>query len=408
MGAALRYTVRDETGRVLLAKGLKIDNLQTLEMLQSRRHVYVSLDESEEGTKLLIAGLNELTRQNAAIKDFDKYVPVKVPEGEVQLTGSLINQWQELESKLDTVLKSTRAIEALPAKMNWVHKALLSLLTENRDGSLFLLLHQAVTGYNSYSTHHALVCATLCHLLGGVFALPPASGESLVQAALTMNLAMTQLQDQLALQAHATSPAQRELIQQHPQRGREQLAASGITDPVWLEVVAMHHAPLNPKVALKDRSTVAALVHILQTVDRYTAAMSPRKSRAGRSARDSVRSVIVQTGIEKHDEVGMALMQLLGLSPAGTYVKLANGETAVVLRRGLKPNEPYVASVLNRDGDVIAEPRLNNTAREGFQVSVTMPAASVRLRLNIETMLRLLARSKTTAADSLHRSPPPR
>lgn len=403
MGSALRYTLRDEVGRVLLAKGLKIDNLQTLEMLQARRHVYVSLDESEEGTKLLIAGLNELTRQNAAIKDFDKYVPVKVPEGEAQLTGSLNNRWQELESKLDTVLKSTRAIEALPAKMDWVHQAMLALLAEDRDGSLFLQLHQAVTGYAHYSTHHALLCATLCHLLSGVFSLQPAHSESLVRAALTMNLAMTLLQDQLALQVQATSPAQRELINQHAARSRDQLAASGITDALWLDVVALHHTPLDPATSLKDRTSGHALVHILQTVDRYTAAMSPRKSRAGRSARDSVRSVIVQAGVEKHDEVGTALMQLLGLSPAGTYVKLVNGETAVVLRRGIKPNEPYVASVINRDGDVIAEPRLHNTAREGFQVSVTIAASSVRLRLNTEVMLRLLARSKTTVSDSLPR-----
>jgi hypothetical protein len=125
--------------------------------------------------------------------------------------------------------------------------------------------------------------------------------------------------------------------------------------------------------------------------------MSPRVSRAGRDAKDAARSAIVQTGAGGHDEVGLVLMQVLGLHPAGTFVKLASGETAVVLRRGVKPNEPWVASVLNRRDEPIAEPRLYNTAKPELAVAQGISASVVRVRLSPEAMLRQLAFSKTGA-----------
>jgi hypothetical protein len=66
--------------------------------------------------------------------------------------------------------------------------------------------------------------------------------------------------------------------------------------------------------------------------------------------------VVVREGAEKHDEVGTALVKVLGLSPPGTFVKLVNGETAVVMRRGIKPAEPMVACVLNRNDEPLLSP----------------------------------------------------
>ena len=71
VGIALRFTLRDERGQVLLAKGLRIENHHALEALQKRRAVYVNYEESDEAVKVLMSGLNEATRRDAAIKDMD-------------------------------------------------------------------------------------------------------------------------------------------------------------------------------------------------------------------------------------------------------------------------------------------------------------------------------------------------
>ena len=50
-----------------------------------------------------------------------------------------------------------------------------------------------------------------------------------------------------------------------------------------------------------------------------------------------------------------------GLCPPGTFVRLDNGDTAVVLRRSDKANHPLVASVIDAKGVQRHEPRLHQT-----------------------------------------------
>ena len=214
--------------------------------------------------------------------------------------------------------------------------------------------------------------------------------QSLVCAALSMNVAMTSVQNELALQKFGPSSSQRSVIDAHAVQGKQMLEQAGVTDRDWLTMVALHHTPLGASTSdsLSDWPVEKRMVKILQTVDRYTAAMSPRKSRSGRTARDSVRAVVMPDGGAQHDVVGATLMRVFGLCPPGTFVKLANGETAVVMRRGAKAAAPWVASVLNRLDQPVAEPSLRDTSREGYAVQSTLVATAVRVTLNMETLLR--------------------
>lgn len=401
VGAVLRFTLRDEQGRVLLAKGLRIENLAALEALQRRKSVYVNYDESDEAVKVLMSGLNEATRRDAPLKDIDRFVSLKSIDAAAALPSSLPQAWEEVEARLKTLLSQMTLAaptcqEALERIGSQVVVQLQTLLQRDRDAALFLLIHRAVTGFSGYSALHSLLTATVAQLLAVPLKLTPEEGATLVRAALTMNVAMTQLQDLLAAQKQPPSAQQRALIDRHPTDSTRLLMAAGAKDPLWLAVVQAHHDEL-PPVPLAQRNNAQRLTKILQVVDRYTAAMSPRVSRAGRDAKDAARSAIVQSGATGHDEVGLVLMQVLGLHPAGTFVKLASGETAVVLRRGVKPNEPWVASVLNKRDEPIAEPRLYNTARPELAVVQGISGSHVRVRLNPDAMLRQLAFSKTGA-----------
>lgn len=403
VGMSLSFNLRDSGGVVLLAKGQKIETGQQLAGLLARGDLFLEMDRGAEGRRLVNAGLAELERRDAPLKDIDKYIPTQLkptPRAEVQV--SLIQSWNGLESRLNGLLGQAQGVADYPQKLDACQTEMAQLLAQDTDAALLVLLYRSVSGYNSYSVQHALICAVLAHLLAPRFGLDEAQQASLVKAALTMNVAMTALQDQLALQQQPPSPNQRDQINQHAARGKQVLQSAGVADPLWLGVVAMHHTELkDPGTPLSTWPPGPRMTRILQVVDRYTAAMSPRKSRSGRTAKDSARTVIVQAG-EKQDEVGVALLQLLGLSPAGTFVKLANGETAVVLRRGMRPNEPFVASVLNRTDDPIAEPRLHNTARPNLQVTATIPATQIKLRLNLDLMLKLLGTSRAgTIRDSL-------
>ena len=390
LGMALEFTLRDESGAILLAKGHHIDSLQQLEGLRSRKKIFVEIDESEEGIRAMMAGITTLNKLGAPIKDFSKHLQLNISDPSAKLTGPLSERWGEVESKLAGLLASVSTTSDFEKKVQQLDTHIQALLTENSAASQFLLFNRAITHFSGYSVMHSLLCASLVHLLAPIFALTEAERMCLVCAALTMNVAMTRLQDALALQKTEPNAAQRSEIDNHAALGRQTLVAANVTEAMWLDVVELHHARLEGPEALADWPPVQRMTKILQTVDRYTAAMSPRKSRSGRSARDSVLSVVMKPGVAKHDEVGTALVRILGVSPAGTYVKLVNGETAVVIRRGIKPGEPLVASVLNRNDEPIAEPRLHDTSREKLAIQNTLVASNVRVNLKLESMLRLI------------------
>ena len=391
LGMALEFTLRDEKGAILLAKGHRIDNLQQLEGLRSRNKIFVEIDESEEGIRAMMEGITTLNNLGAPLKDFSKHLKLTITDpNSVKLTGPLSERWGEVESKLAGLLASVSTTTDFEKKVQQLDSYIQALLTENSSASQFLLFNRAVTHFNGYSVMHSLLCASLAHLLAPFFALTEDERRSLVCAALTMNVAMTRLQDALAVQKTEPNANQCREINSHAAQGRQTLEEAGVTDAAWLELVEQHHAHLHGPEALAEWTPVPRMTKILQTVDRYTAAMSPRKSRTGRTARDSVLSVVMKPGVTKHDEVGTALVRILGVSPPGTYVKLVNGETAVVIRRGVKPGEPLVASVLNRNDEPIAEPRLHDTSREKLTIQNTLVASEVRVNLKLEAMLRLI------------------
>jgi len=391
LGMSLEYTLRDASGLVLLTKAHKIETQQQLDAIKSRQRVYVDIDQTGGGVRAVMSSLSALDHAGAPIKDFTKFLNLKkAAQTEDTQSGNLAQRWGDVESKLGGLLASVETIDDFSSRLVLLDDRIRQLLTEDANASQFLLFNRAVTHFGGYSVMHSLLCAMLVSLLADVFALTSAQRSSLVCAALTMNIAMTRLQDMLAVQKQAPSPGQRGLIDSHAAAGRKMLEQAGVTDQTWLMVVAMHHAPITGPDDVMSWPAVKRMTKILQTVDRYTAAMSPRKSRAGRTARDSVRAVVVQAGDARHDEVGTALVKVLGLSPPGTFVKLANGETAVVVRRGIKPAEPLVACVLNRNDEPIAEPRLRDTAKADFAVQSTLTATAVRVNLNVDLMLRLI------------------
>ena len=217
--------------------------------------------------------------------------------------------------------------------------------------------------------------------------LPPRERDSLVRAALTMNIGMTRLQDELAEQRERPTAAQQEAIRSHPEESLMLLQRLHITDPLWLDVVGQHHATMTDRIPLAAQAPEDRLTRVLGTIDRYAAMISPRKSRAGRSATDSVRAIVGQE-IEQHDEVSYTLVRSIGLCPPGTFVKLDNGDTAIVLRRSEKANHPLVASVLDRAGHHHAQPSLYQTATGKPRIQSALVRSAVSLELNHRTMMR--------------------
>lgn len=300
----------------------------------------------------------------------------------------LLGMWSDLEAALGLLLSRPSLVQQLPAKVQQLDAWLQELIAHDSDSALYLMFQLAGTSTVGYSASHALVCATLCHILALEFQLTQPERNALVCAAFTMNIGMTALQDQLALQRERPSVAQQEAIRMHPAEGRRMLHELGIQNALWLDVVGLHHINTAVQAPLMQQLPAERLARILATCDRYAAMISPRRNRTGRSVAESVQAV---TGPQSklYEQAGDALIRCVGLFPPGVYVALSTGETAVVLRRTADIGQPLVATLLDTRKVPLRQPELIATHKDNVRISHALPPHEVSLQVDHRTMVRL-------------------
>lgn len=309
----------------------------------------------------------------------------------------LLAEWSDLESGLGIILSYPDSSQQFVQRVLQYDHWMQSLMRRDPDAGLYLLFQLAGNSPVGYSASHALVCAVLCHLMADELQLQAKERDSLVRAALTMNVSMTAMQDVLAIQAEKPTPVQQDMIRVHPIKSAMLLGNMGVRDEDWLEVVGKHHDNRVDEGDFLEVPPAQRLSRILKMVDRYAAMISPRLSRAGRNASESARAVMASNPT-RGDEIGQALMRVVGLCPPGTFVRMDSDELGVVLRRSPRANLPFVAIVGAADGLLLAQPRLHATARGAPGIRTALPASGVRAQLNHYQILSLGPQATASAA----------
>lgn len=304
----------------------------------------------------------------------------------------LLGLWSDLEAGLGIVLSHPQSVQQFETRIEQYDRWMQNLIQYDTDVALYLLFQLASHSPVGYSASHALVCGVLCHLLAHEVQLPQTERDSLVHAALTMNIAMTGLQDQLANQRGRLTPEQEAAVRTHEARGADLLRTLGITNALWLQTVQDHHQETSLQADLMNLAAPQRLVHMLNVVDRYAAMISPRQSRESRSATESAKSLVATTTAQ-NSQVSQALLRVVGLFPPGTYVQLDNATVGVVMRRRSETKRPDVAIVLNDKGQVMRPPSLHTSLDSNPAITAALPASRVQEHLNHHLILQLGAQA---------------
>lgn len=299
----------------------------------------------------------------------------------------LIEGWAAVTRELALLLRSTTPDAAWLEALEAAKDRMQALARRDFDGALYLLLQAAAGGDEGYSAHHAMLCALVCEVCADGFEWPAGEVDSLVRAALTMNLSMSAMQDTLSRQLEPLSSEQREQVDGHAERSATMLAASGARDALWIEVVRRHHD--GPAQDAPDaQAPTQRLAHLLHRVDMYTAKLSSRTSRDAVSPAIAARDTCLDAGGQP-DTVGATILRKLGLYPPGSFVKLANGDLGVVVRRGAKAHTPIVAVLRRDDGALHLSPKRRDTAQQQHAVVHGMTAGDVKVRVSHRRNLAL-------------------
>lgn len=271
--------------------------------------------------------------------------------------------------------------------IEYLYADMLRLMDANPDGALLALLCPSAATLQHYSATQA-VTSTVIATLAARSMVGWAAQEHRISglAALTANVGMTALQDELVGQRLAPSVAQRTVMEGHARGSVKLLEEAGVVDAMWLEAVSHHHAATCG--SLSARSKGLQIARLLQRIDVFVNQLRPQL--AGRAAVSAAQAVQIaylgEDGLP--DEAGMHLVRALGVFPPGSVLRLAGGETAVVVRRGMLANLPVMAVIADAQGEPCT-PALLNTAQTG--AASALAPQQINITIQLEALLALAA-----------------
>lgn len=386
VGSPLPFALRDANGALVAARGAVIRSEQQLQALSARA---LFLDEADSANlaRAVAGKVDSMLRQNAPLGEIAQAradgAPPGAPKRRLEDASGL---WGGVQTRASVLLHDEAGSDFVP-RVVALQADVLELLDRDTDLALLILIQATAGESRHYSVGHALLVAVVCELAARhLVAWPAAWREPLRCAALTMNIAMTALQDALALQEAPPTPQQRALIDRHGALGAQRLREAGVADALWLDAVAQHHATGAGRLA--DLPDAAQLARLIQRADIFAARLSRRRTRCALSGMAAAKATYLDEQGQA-DEAGAAIIKATGIYPPGSFVRLANGEIAVVLRRGRLANEPWVASVISAAGMPLGEPARRDTRATRHAVAAGVAPQDVRLRLNLERLLAL-------------------
>jgi len=227
-----------------------------------------------------------------------------------------------------------------------------------------------------YTTIHPLHKAVLSELVTTHLGFSRHERLSILAAALTANISILDMQELLHARKEPLSKVQMDMIRLHPQLSAEMLLELGVKDNLWMQTILQHHERANGggyPCGLKG-TKFSRDAQILALADIYSAMITPRAYRDAIHAKEILRKLFLSRDTTVDGELVQTFIKVLGIYPPGSFVKLQNGESAIVTRRKVNsPTTPMVRSVIDAQGVPLATPISRDTAMKPFAIFDGIP-----------------------------------
>lgn len=356
IGQPLPFGVLDANGQLLLTKGYLIENDERLNTLCIR------------GSLVLLEEVNLDTPGT--------------PERSVLRAADRIEAWASCTNRLGTVLAESQQPHFKGA-LDEAATPVLDLIARDPDFSILQAMRTERGAKVQDALRHALHTAITTRLVAQRLGWDVSAMVSAFKASLTMNLSVMELQGELAASRTPPTADQRRLIFEHPMRSREMLEAGGITDDDWLRAVEQHHERPDGSGYPLGCSDIDEKARLIRLADAYCAKLSARAARQAMTPDRVARELFVR---EASNPMTHALVKEFGLYPPGSFVRLASGETGIVVKRGPTMLTPVVAALTWRSGEPRTEPLRRDTSQSGFKVLQSIGTDEVRVNVSLEAL----------------------
>lgn len=354
LGEALPWDIYDGKEILLLRKGQTIASQRQLETLIERG---AFIDDNEYSMFSRIKSdpkipVNDAPQEQKEIRSALRLINQAVVQLE-QILHSMQNQPGEINASagiLDIVNKIMEAIEI--------------------DPDITLACIPFKPKVESYSARHGVHSAILSLMTAHSMQKQQDEITTITCAALSMNVGMLSLQEQLQNKSGELSPEETALIKQHPQTSVELLQQAGITDEAWLSYVLHHHENLDGSGYPfgKTGNDIPENAVLISLADSYTALISPRAYRPGIFPSIVMSTLLKERKLWLDPLMAAHFIRTLGVHPPGAMVKLHSGETAVVSKRGQNKAQTIVHALLTQRNDPLPYPHKRETNNERYGI----------------------------------------
>lgn len=387
LGQPLPFVLRGPDGALLAQKGYVIHNREDLERLVARgRELCMDINESGGSHRAYLAQLQRMLVADTSLGEIASMKMMASEQVVASRTDKTLPDWPELQLRTTQLLRSPSAADFV-SRFQALCDDLARHSGQAPDATLLALVYLSAQETQMYSATHAMLVSCVCMVVAReMLRWPDVRVLQMGQAALAMNISMTELQDQLAVQTEPLTTAQIAAVQEHAVQSQHLLTQLGVVDPVLLEAIATHHhrAP-GP---LSEKSEAQQIARLMQRADLFGARIAPRAARWPMTVTAAMQASYYDEE-NKVDEAGAALVKTLGIYPPGAFVRLASQEVGVVIRRGVTATTPRVAVLANRDGMPTGEPIPRDTGMPPWRVTGVVAFKDVRIKLALERLLQL-------------------
>lgn len=359
VGTPLPFNVRNADRTLLLARGQTLESDEQLQALLERGAL-VDMAEIMSPTELL----------------------QQLPRAE------LPRRWQACMQRMSQVLQHAPH-HGFEAALHDVSTPVVALIERDPDLAIFNVLRAQPGEIAGYGVQRSVNTAITAWLVAQRLGWDAGAMEKVFKAALTANIAMLELQGQLSRQRAPLSPAQHEVLRNHPIESRRMLELSGITDGDWLQAVLKHHEMEDGSGYPSGCTDVGDLASLVRRADVYTAKLASRNHRDALAADVAGRQMFME---DPGHPMTAALVKEFGIYPPGCCVRMASGETGIVIGRGPTVTTPIVAALTRANGAAAPLPERRDTADAKHAVVALVGERTINVRITAEKLMALTLR----------------
>ena len=282
------------------------------------------------------------------------------------------------------VYQMLQAGESVP--MDVVEKVahdITTMMTRNVTSGLALA---ALRDYDDYTFTHSTNVAILSVALAGTIYTDQDLLQRLAKAALLHDIGKTKIPKEIVNKPGKLNDEEWQMMRQHPMFGVSILEQQGTADDLAILITAQHHMKYDmtgyPQVA--GMEAIHPLSQIVTVCDIYDAITARRVYKAPLPPDKALALLMRLVGCDINPQFFKQFVQLVGVYPPGSFVRLSSGEIAVVT--AVRPTlllQPLVNVITDRNGTPLETPRPFDLAAEAnTTLRIEQPVDPVAVKLD--------------------------